>query len=154
MDEGFKAGRQFSLSAEEALSYGIVAKIRPGAGPVPEAVTDEELQTLAEKDQRVAAYFAPVKQTEEVDPAAPVKAERDPATEENPAPVEEGKAEEMIAMLYDRFSKYPELMPGLYVKLARTFSPEIAACDFVAGMTDRYAVRTFENIFIPKGWNT
>ena len=67
---------------------------------------------------------------------------------------EEGKAEEMIAMLYDRFSKYPELMPGLYVKLARTFSPEIAACDFVAGMTDRYAVRTFENIFIPKGWNT
>ena len=94
VDEGFKAGRQFSLSAEEALSYGIVAKIRPGAGPVPEAVTDEELQTLAAKDQRVAAYFAPVKQTEEVEPAAPVKAERDPATEENPAPVEEGKAEE------------------------------------------------------------
>lgn len=94
VDEGFKAGRQFSLSAEEALSYGIVAKIRPGAGPVPEAVTDEELQTLAAKDQRVAAYFAPVKQTEEVDPAAPVKAETDPAPVENPAPVEEGKAEE------------------------------------------------------------
>ena len=94
VDEGFKAGRQFSLSAEEALSYGIVAKIRPGAGPVPEAVTDEELQTLAAKDQRVAAYFAPVKQTEEVEPVAPVKAETDPAPEENPAPVEEGKAEE------------------------------------------------------------
>ena len=67
---------------------------------------------------------------------------------------EEGKAAEMITMLYNRFSKYPELMPELYLKLARTFSPETAACDFVAGMTDRYAVRTFENLFIPKGWNT
>ena len=66
---------------------------------------------------------------------------------------EEGKAAEMIAMLYDRFSKYPEQMPELYIKLARTFSPETAACDFVAGMTDRYAVRKFENLFIPKGWN-
>lgn len=97
VDEGFKEGRQFSLSADEALSYGIVSKIRPGAGPVPEAVTDEELQTLAEKDQRVAAYFAPVKQTEEVEPVEsvePVKAETDPAPVENPAPVEEGKAEE------------------------------------------------------------
>ncbi len=66
---------------------------------------------------------------------------------------EEGKAAEMITMLYDRFSKYPELMPELYVKLARIYSPEIAACDFVAGMTDRYAVKIFENLFIPKGWN-
>lgn len=66
---------------------------------------------------------------------------------------EEGKAAEMITMLYDRFSKYPELMPELYIKLARIYSPEIAACDFVAGMTDRYAVKIFENLFIPKGWN-
>ena len=67
---------------------------------------------------------------------------------------EESKAAEMITMLYERFAKYPELMPDLYVKLARVFSPETAACDFVAGMTDRYAVRTFENMFIPKGWNS
>ncbi len=67
---------------------------------------------------------------------------------------EEGKAAEMITMLYERFAKYPELMPDLYVKLARIYSPETAACDFVAGMTDRYAVRTFENMFIPKGWNS
>ena len=65
---------------------------------------------------------------------------------------EEGKAQEMITMLYDKFSKYPELMPDLYIKTARTESPEIAACDFVAGMTDRYAVKIFNDMFVPKGW--
>lgn len=25
-------------------------------------------------------------------------------------------------------------------------------CDFIAGMTDRYALYTFEKIFIPKSW--
>jgi dGTPase len=28
----------------------------------------------------------------------------------------------------------------------------MAAQDFVAGMTDRYAVRLFEQLFIPKPW--
>ena len=31
-------------------------------------------------------------------------------------------------------------------------APEIAACDFVAGMTDRYAVKVFNDMFVPKGW--
>ncbi len=65
---------------------------------------------------------------------------------------EEGKAQEMISMLYDKFSKYPELMPDLYIRTARTEAPEIAACDFVAGMTDRYAVKVFNDMFVPKGW--
>ena len=60
VDDGFRAGRQFSLSAEEALSFGIVDRIRPGAGEVAPALSDEEVQALAAKDQRVAAYFAPV----------------------------------------------------------------------------------------------
>jgi len=29
---------------------------------------------------------------------------------------------------------------------------DVAAKDFVAGMTDRYAVRLFEQLFIPKPW--
>jgi hypothetical protein len=28
----------------------------------------------------------------------------------------------------------------------------VAAQDFLAGMTDRYAVRLFEQLFIPKPW--
>ncbi len=66
---------------------------------------------------------------------------------------EEGKAAEMVATLYKKFSKYPELMPDMYIKIARTESPETAACDFVAGMTDRYAVKVFEDMFVPRGWS-
>lgn len=67
---------------------------------------------------------------------------------------EEGKAEEMVKMLYDRFVKYPEKMPDLYIRIARTQSPETAACDFVAGMTDRYAVTVFNDMFVPKAWTS
>ena len=29
---------------------------------------------------------------------------------------------------------------------------DVATRDFIAGMTDRYAVRLFEQLFIPKPW--
>ena len=29
---------------------------------------------------------------------------------------------------------------------------DAAACDFLAGMTDRYAVALYEHLFIPKPW--
>lgn len=66
---------------------------------------------------------------------------------------EELKANEMISVLYRNFVKYPEKMPEEYVKTARLESPEIAACDYIAGMTDRYAVKVFEDLYVPKGWS-
>jgi dGTPase len=66
---------------------------------------------------------------------------------------EESKAAEMLSMLYDKYVKYPEMMPELYLRIARTESPETAACDFIAGMTDRYAVRIFNDLFIPRSWS-
>ncbi len=65
---------------------------------------------------------------------------------------EEIKANEMISVLYHNFVKYPEKMPEEYVKTARLESPEAAACDYIAGMTDRYAVKVFEDLYVPKGW--
>ena len=29
---------------------------------------------------------------------------------------------------------------------------EVVVCDYIAGMTDSYAVHTFEDIFVPKAW--
>ena len=66
---------------------------------------------------------------------------------------EEAKATEMINILYDNFVKYPEKMPDVFVKIARLESPDVAACDYIAGMTDRYAVKTFEDLYVPKGWS-
>ncbi len=66
---------------------------------------------------------------------------------------EEAKADAMLKALYNHFVKFPERMPELYVKIARTESPEIAACDYIAGMTDSYAVKIFNDLYIPKAWS-
>ncbi|MEO8258325.1 MAG: deoxyguanosinetriphosphate triphosphohydrolase [Acidobacteriota bacterium] len=62
------------------------------------------------------------------------------------------------------FRKAADILTGLWEKVrerpddfldARTMIQEgidAAARDFVAGMTDRYAVRLFEQLFIPKPW--
>ena len=62
------------------------------------------------------------------------------------------------------FKKATDILTGLWEKVrerpgefldARTLEHEgldAAARDFVAGMTDRYAVRLFEQLFIPKPW--
>jgi len=62
------------------------------------------------------------------------------------------------------FRKAADILSGLWEKVrerqaefldARTIENEgldAAARDFVAGMTDRYAVRLFEQLFIPKPW--
>ena len=41
---------------------------------------------------------------------------------------------------------------GAAVAWASYLSLTLAARDFLAGMTDRYAVRLFEQLFIPKPW--
>lgn len=67
---------------------------------------------------------------------------------------EEAKVKDLLGTLfhyfYDNFNK---VMPEQYKKLAYDFSKETAVCDYVAGMTDSYAINTFEEVFIPKGWN-
>jgi len=63
------------------------------------------------------------------------------------------------------FKKATSILTGLWEKVreqpvtfldARTIEREgldAAARDFLAGMTDRYAVRLFEQLYIPKPWN-
>ena len=50
--------------------------------------------------------------------------------------------------------EYPELMPELYQRMMECgkVSREQAACDYIAGMTDTYAIQKFEEYFIPESW--
>ena len=32
-------------------------------------------------------------------------------------------------------------------------APEVQVTDFVAGMTDRYAIKTYEELFVPRVWS-
>ena len=65
---------------------------------------------------------------------------------------EEGKAERMLESLYLYFDEYPERMPDMYVDIANTEGVSRAVCDFVASMTDRYAINLYKKLFVPSVW--
>jgi dGTPase len=65
---------------------------------------------------------------------------------------EEGKAENMIRMLYGYFLNDPSKMGPEAQRRAREDGLEQAVTDYIAGMTDRYAVKLFREIYVPKGW--
>ena len=60
----------------------------------------------------------------------------------------------MIALLYEHYMEHPEHMPVEYYDRVQRKDEDVrqVACDFVAGMTDRYAVKQFENLTVPKTW--
>lgn len=67
---------------------------------------------------------------------------------------EESKAGEMLKFLYEYFCRNVEKMPSEYTaNIGVNCSRERAVCDYLACMSDRYAVQTFTNLFIPKKWN-
>ena len=65
---------------------------------------------------------------------------------------EEGKAIAMIQQLYRFFSQNPDELPNEYIEIAWRDGAERAACDYIAGMTDSYALKVFSHYFIPTGW--
>lgn len=70
----------------------------------------------------------------------------------NPAAkAEEIHAMDMLAKLYEYLVKNPEKMPEEFLHDDGD-SIERKAADYIAGMTDRYAINLFEDLFIPKLW--
>ncbi len=66
---------------------------------------------------------------------------------------EEKKAERIVGMLYSYYIQNVDKLSPFYKSLIERDGKERVVCDFVAGMTDRYAMSKFEEIFIPKTWN-
>ena len=65
---------------------------------------------------------------------------------------EETKAKAMLQRLYEYYIARPEALP-------EDFHPQLSfeglgrtVCDYIAGMTDNYAVDKYTEIFIPSGW--
>lgn len=65
---------------------------------------------------------------------------------------EERKVPHIMESLYRYFLQVDRL-PAYMQAIAEEEGPEIAAADFVAGMSDRYAVAQYRELFIPKAWN-
>ncbi len=66
---------------------------------------------------------------------------------------EEGKAKQLVEKLFFYFYNNPDKLPDKYKRSMDRISKEQAVCDFVAGMTDGYAITLFSNLFIPKSWS-
>ena len=62
------------------------------------------------------------------------------------------KAFGLVCALFDYFLKYRDEIPEEFNKTADG-KPEIAICDYVASMTDRYATETYKSLFIPANWH-
>ena len=63
------------------------------------------------------------------------------------------KAKKVIRELYDYFRENPEEFRKLYGRDPREGeTDERAVCDFIASMTDSYAISLYEKIFLPKRW--
>ena len=65
---------------------------------------------------------------------------------------EESKAQDMLMFLFDYYVKNPDKLPPLYQKRREIDPIERCVCDFISGMTDRYAIEVFTDICVPKVW--
>ncbi len=65
---------------------------------------------------------------------------------------EEHKVFDLIAILFEFYTKNPGSMPEFYRETAEQESAERAAVDYISGMSDAYATYCFESLFIPKPW--
>jgi dGTPase len=64
--------------------------------------------------------------------------------------VEQEKAVGVIRALFSHYLDNPDDVPPEYLSAPGDLATRIA--DYIAGMTDRYAMRTYEQLFLPQGW--
>ncbi|MGN0527685.1 MAG: deoxyguanosinetriphosphate triphosphohydrolase [Eubacterium sp.] len=65
---------------------------------------------------------------------------------------EEVKAVAMLEQLYSHYVSKPEDLPAEFQKIAETDTVERAVCDYIAGMSDTYSLKIFNQLFVPMFW--
>ena len=65
---------------------------------------------------------------------------------------EERKAKDMLQRLFEFYYTHPEALPEDFQPQMSFEGLERTVCDYIAGMTDNYAIDKFNEIFIPMGW--
>ena len=66
---------------------------------------------------------------------------------------EESKAKAMLKKMFEYYVNRPEALPEDFHPQMSFDGMERTVCDYIAGMTDHYAVDKYTEIFIPAGWN-
>ncbi len=67
---------------------------------------------------------------------------------------EEKKAENILKELFRYYMDHPELLSNEYIeRMWQTGeTQERSVCDYIAGMTDQYAIAKFQEFFVPVSW--
>lgn len=67
---------------------------------------------------------------------------------------EEDKAMHLVRQLYEYYIVHLELLPEQFLQAIEQpgESKEQIVCDYIAGMTDNYAVKKYEEYFMPEAW--
>ena len=66
---------------------------------------------------------------------------------------QETKAQDMLKRLYEYYFNHPDALPEDFQPQLSFEGMERTVCDYIAGMTDNYAVDKYTELFIPMGWN-
>jgi len=68
------------------------------------------------------------------------------------AKAQENKAKVMLKLLFEFFLENPGEMPGEFSIIAEREGAERSVCDYIAGMTDSFALAKFREFFMPSSW--
>ena len=65
---------------------------------------------------------------------------------------EEKKVDAFISRMFAYFIDTPDKLPPEFRAVYEREGAARAACDYIAGMTDTFAVQMYNELFIPQGW--
>ena len=59
------------------------------------------------------------------------------------------RSERLLTQLFAYFTEHVDKLPARYLRYLERDGKERVVCDYLSGMTDKYAISVFENLFIP-----
>ena len=65
---------------------------------------------------------------------------------------EEERCDHVVRDLFDYYAGHPGELPEDYLLISYREGSLRGVCDFLSGMTDRYAIRLFTQLFVPSGY--
>ena len=142
---------------DDAVRAGILTN-----GDIPRAISDvlghdhsTRLNTLVTDAIRSSREAGTVCLSPEVDKALmDLRAFMFERVYRNPvAKSQESKAKDMLQRLFEYYYANPQVLPEDFLPQLSFEGMEQTVCDYIAGMTDKYAVDKYTEIFIPTGWN-
>ena len=71
---------------------------------------------------------------------------------ESAAKLEEKKVQDVIDLLFSYYMKHPDEIPAADRRRMEEDGRIVCIMDYIAGMTDKFAVMKFQELFVPHSW--